>query len=90
MPGMKRRNMGMGYKHGGSLDMKKMKMAGGGVAEDMKPVAKNLGGALKKLPIAEILSAGSLPLMAANYLRKKGRDEAVTPSVTDETNKDNV
>lgn len=36
MPGMKRRNMGMGYKHGGSLDMKKIKMAGGGMAEDMK------------------------------------------------------
>lgn len=33
---MKRRNMGMGYKHGGSLDMKKIKMAGGGMAEDMQ------------------------------------------------------
>tara|TARA_R100001079_G_C4449184_1_gene152727 strand:- start:2508 stop:2756 length:249 start_codon:yes stop_codon:yes gene_type:complete len=82
MPGMKRRNMGMGYKHGGSLDMKKMKMAGGGIAEDMKPVKKFMGG--------KFLETFSLPIMAAKYLKRKGRDEAVTPSVTDETNKDNV
>ena len=38
---------------------KKMKMAGGGVAEDMKPIGKNLGGLLKS-PLVQAVSPAAM------------------------------
>ena len=79
MPGTMRKKMGMGYRDGGSLDMKKMKMVGGGVAEDMKPAAKNLGGVLKMMSPAALLLKNAdkfnLPMMAAKVVQRNMKDD---------------
>jgi len=67
---------------------KKMKMAGGGVAEDMKPVEKDMGGLLKTFSPAAMLydklgkenrgfMFGLLPgmVMKDKYRKKKAEEE---------------